>query len=131
MTELLKFLLVGLLNTGVGLPSIWGAMYFLRFDEVGANFFGYSIGLIFSFALNRSWPFRPGESVSRSFPRWLVAAMLAYLVNLGIVYTASHLANIDPYLAQPLGIGAYTAVMFLAGRFYVFRESSQMLQEGN
>ena len=120
MAQLLKFLLVGLANTGVGLLCIWGAMGFLRLNEVAANFFGYAIGLVFSFTLNRSWTFTHSETASRSFPRWVVAAMLAYVVNLAIVLVALRLAEVDPYLAQPLGIGAYTAIMFLAGRYYVF-----------
>ena len=105
MAQLLKFLLVGLANTGVGLLCIWGAMGFLRLNEVAANFFGYAIGLVFSFTLNRSWTFTHSETASRSFPRWVVAAMLAYVVNLAIVLVALRLAEVDPYLAQPLGIG--------------------------
>jgi putative flippase GtrA len=132
MAQLLKFLLVGLANTGVGLLCIWGAMWFLQLNEVAANFFGYAIGLGFSFTLNRSWTFTHSEAVSHSFPRWLVAAMLAYVVNLAIVLLALRLAEFDPYLAQPLGIGAYTAIMFLAGRFYVFRaRPPPLLQETN
>lgn len=126
MAQLLKFLLVGLANTGVGLPCIWGAMSLLQLNEVTANLFGYGIGLVFSFTLNRSWTFTHSEAVSRSFARWLVAAMLAYAGNLVIVLTAIRAARIDAYLAQPLGIGAYTAIMFLASRFYVFRASRRL-----
>ncbi len=131
MAQLLKFLLVGLANTGVGLLCIWGAMWFLQLNEVVANFFGYAIGLVFSFTLNRFWTFTHSEAVSRSFPRWLVAATLAYVVNLAIVLVVLRLTEIDPYLAQPLGIGPYTAIMFLACRFYVFRASRPLFQESN
>ena len=116
-----RFLLVGFANTGVGLLCIWGAMWLLGLNEAAANFLGYAIGLVFSYALNRAWTFMDIQAISRGFPRWLAAAVLAYLVNLAVVVEAIRRAEIDPYLAQPLGICAYSAIMFLAGRYYVFR----------
>lgn len=120
MTQLLRFLLVGLANTGGGLLCIWGAMWLLGLNEAAANFLGYSLGLAFSYTANRAWTFGDNQAVSRSLPRWLAAAMVAYLVNLAVVVGATRLAGIDPYLAQLLGIAPYTATMFLAGRCYVF-----------
>ena len=129
MVQLLRFLLVGLANTAVGLLCIWGAMRFLALNEAAANFIGYAFGLVFGFTLNRSWTFSHSEAFSRSFPRWLVVALLAYPTNLAIVLVAHRLGGMDPYFAQPLGIGAYTAIMFLGGRCYVFRNPSPSLRE--
>ena len=56
-------------------------------------------------------------------------AVLAYLVNLVIVLVAHRLGGVDPYLAQPLGIGAYTAIMFLGSRYYVFGNPRPILRE--
>ena len=106
MVQLLRFLLVGLANTAVGLLCIWGAMRFLALNEAAANFIGYAFGLVFGFTLNRSWTFSHSEAFSRSFPRWLVVALLAYPTNLAIVLVAHRLGGMDPYFAQPLGIGA-------------------------
>jgi putative flippase GtrA len=95
-------------------------MWLLGLNEAAANFLGYSLGLAFSYTANRAWTFADNQAVSRSLPRWLAAAMVAYLVNLAVVVGATRLAGIDPYLAQLLGIAPYTATMFLAGRCYVF-----------
>jgi|ERR1019366_5128245 putative flippase GtrA len=129
MAQLFRFLLVGLANTGVGLLCIWGAMRFLDLNVVAANFIGYGCGLALSFTLNRSWTFAHNEAIARSLPRWLAMAVLAYLVNLAIVLAAHRLGGIDPYLAQPLGIGAYTAIMFLGSRYYVFCNPRPILRE--
>jgi putative flippase GtrA len=120
MGQLYRFLLVGLANTGFGLLCIWGAMRLFAFSDVAANFFGYACGLILSFALNRSWTFAHSEAAVRTFPRWLAVAAVAYLVNLGVVLAAHRLGGVNPYLAQPLGIGVYTVIMFLGSRHYVF-----------
>jgi putative flippase GtrA len=120
MGQLYRFLLVGLANTVVGLLCIWGAMRFFAFSDAAANLFGYACGLVQSFVLNRTWTFAHRGAVMRSFPRWLAVAVVAYLANLGIVLAAHRLGGVNPYLAQPLGIGAYTTIMFLGSRHFVF-----------
>jgi putative flippase GtrA len=122
MQQLLRFSTVGVLNSIVGLLCIWGAMYFLGLGEVAANLLGYAIGLVVSFSLNRTWTFSDRGDASRSFPRWLALAGVAYVVNLAVVIAAYRVVGIDPYLAQPLGIAAYTAIMFFGSRAFVFRE---------
>jgi putative flippase GtrA len=129
MGQLYRFLLVGLGNTGVGLLCIWGTMHFLALNDVAANFIGYACGLFLGFAMHRSWTFTHGESISRSFPRWLAVAAMAYLVNLGVLLLAHRLGGVDPYLAQPLGIGAYTTIMFLGSRYYVFCNPGSFVRE--
>lgn len=122
MGQLLRFGAVGLLNTFVGLLCIWGAMYFLRLGAVAANLLGYAIGLGVSFALNRRWTFRHDGAVSTTLPRWIALAAVSYGANLAVVLAAHRGAGLDPYLAQPLGIAAYTGLMFLGSRYLVFRQ---------
>jgi putative flippase GtrA len=79
---------------------------------------------VVSFSLHRIWTFGDRSAVSRSFPRWLALAAVAYPANLAIVIAAHRIGGIDAYLAQPLGIAVYTAIMFLGGRYLVFRQPS-------
>ncbi len=120
IAQLIRFLLVGLVNTGFGLAIIWSAMRFLGAGPGLANLIGYALGLILSFALNRAYTFAHEGEVSRSFPRWLAVAGVAYLANLAVVLFAHHVLGVDAYLAQPLGIPAYTLISFLGGRHFVF-----------
>jgi putative flippase GtrA len=122
VSQFLRFSLVGLINTAVGLLCIWGAMYLLSFDEVSANLTGYALGLVLSFVLNRLWTFSDQGAISRTFPRWLALAAVAYLVNLALVVAAHRVGGLNPYLAQPIGIAAYTAIMFIGSRALIFRE---------
>lgn len=120
MGQLLSFFLVGLANTVVGLFCIWITMWLMELNELAANFVGYFVGLVLSYSLNRTWTFADTQKVSGSFPRWFFAAMLAYFFNLAVVIIAIRQMEIDPYLAQLLGIVVYASIMFLAGRYYVF-----------
>jgi putative flippase GtrA len=122
MGQLLRFSTVGAINTVVGLLSIWAAMYFLRLEPVAANLLGYTVGLLLSFVLNRAWTFADQGSLPRTMLRWLALAGVSYLGNLLVVLVASRVAGVDPYLAQPLGIAAYTIMMFSGSRALVFRE---------
>jgi putative flippase GtrA len=122
MRHLLRFSLVGIVNTAIGLICIWSTMYFLALNEVAANLCGYVVALGVSFALNRTWTFGHSGPVAASLPRWLGLAALAYVANLAIVVTAHRLFGIDAYLAQPLGICGYTLTMFLGAKFLVFRD---------
>lgn len=53
----IRFCSVGVLNTLIGLAIIFGLMRFGGVQYVLANAIGYAIGMMLSFALNRSWTF--------------------------------------------------------------------------
>ena len=56
-TNLVRYLVVGFLNTLLGLMVIYFAMYVLRFGVVAANVIGYAVGVVVSFLLNQRWTF--------------------------------------------------------------------------
>lgn len=72
-----RYLVVGLLNTLVGLLVIIALQALLGFSPVVANACGYATGLAASFIANRSWTFRHSGSIGRSAA--LYAAMFALL----------------------------------------------------
>jgi putative flippase GtrA len=53
-----RYLLVGLLNTGLGYAIIFGCMYGLGLSPVLSNALGYGLGMSISYFLNRSFTFR-------------------------------------------------------------------------
>ena len=118
-TTILRFLLVGVGNTLVGLVSIFGAKGLLGMGDVAANAFGYCIGFFVSFTLNRAWTFQHGGSVSKSLKLFLLVQAVAYLVNLLCVVFLIEL-GVNSYLAQTLGIAPYTIVSYLGSRYLAF-----------
>lgn len=133
---LMRYLLVGIANTLVGLSTIYFAMYILQLGVVSANAFGYSIGILLSFALNKTWTFSNGDHVVASFLRYILVLAVAYWANLATVlfadshfdlnpYAAVLFANtrfdINPYMAQAIGIIPYTAIGYLGSRYFAFR----------
>ena len=120
MSQIAKFIAVGLVNTGVGLACMWGAMAVLGLGIVPANALGYAVGIGVSFLLNRAWTFAHQGPWLASFLRWLVIVAIAYSLNLLAVLTVNRQFRIDPYLSQLAGVVVYTAVSFLGARFFAF-----------
>jgi putative flippase GtrA len=118
---LVRFLIVGVANTLVGIGTMYAAMYFLGFDIVYANILGYAIGTIQSFLLNKSWTFGSSDRAVSSFIRFLLVLAVAYGANLATVVVANTTFGVNPYVAQALGIFPYTSIGFLGSRYFAFR----------
>ena len=115
-----RYLMVGIVNTLIGL----GTIYALLFVGVGsglANLLGYAVGLAVGFVLNSRWTFRLGRRDVASIARYGVSAASCYVLNLTIVIVCSRERAVNIYVAQLLGVAAYTVAMFVACRVYVFR----------
>jgi len=126
--QAVRFGLVGLINTGVGLLAIYAVLYFGSTGPVIANAAGYAIGLAVSFVLNRLWTFEDRSAIKRVLPRYLVTAGVAYLCNLAVVVAGTGYFHVNPYAIQPLGIILYTAIMFFGCRCYVFAGTESGVQ---
>jgi len=117
----IKFAVVGVANTLVGLSSIYLGKWLLGFGDVMANACGYSIGLALSFILNRRWTFRHSGPVIPALARFFAVFILAYLSNLVTVLLAIKSLEANSYLAQASGILPYTVIFFLGSRYVAFR----------
>ena len=120
MRELLRFVTVGSLNTLIGLSCIYVAMGVLGLGFVASNALGYTVGIMISFALNRSWTFGHDGSWRHSLPKWLVVVGVAYACNLLVATTVRDRLGVDPYWAQLCGVVVYTAVSFAGARWFAF-----------
>lgn len=119
---LVRYLLVGIANTIVGLGTIYFAMYFLQLEIVYANALGYTIGVLLSFILNKKWTFKSSDHVLYSLLRFLSVLAAAYMANLGTVLFAVNKFQVNPYIAQALGFIPYTAIGFLGSRYFAFQK---------
>ena len=103
-----RFLSVGALNTLLGYSIIFFAMYALNFSPEASNLLGYSVGLVVSFLLSKSFTFRSSGAASSELIRFLLVFAIAYAINL------AELSFLVRVLAWHAGIS-----QLLAGVFYV------------
>ena len=126
-STILRFLLVGVGNTLVGLISIFTAKGLFGMGDVAANAFGYSIGITVSFTLNRAWTFRHSGSIANTLMLFLLVQAIAYLINLICVLFLID-QGVNGYLAQTLGIAPYTVVSYIGSRYLAFAEPKVTVQ---
>ena len=123
--QALRFGAVGLLNTGLGLFTIWLFMW-LGSSPILSNAIGYGVGMVSSFGLNRSWSFarQDKESAARNamsdIPKFLVAFFSAWLLNITVVSFGLYATDMSPYLLQIFGLVTYTVAFFVFCRVWVF-----------
>jgi putative flippase GtrA len=115
-----RFLATGVLNTLVGLGTIFALKWLFAVGDTAANVCGYAVGIVFSCAVNSRWTFRSRESFLSIAPKYVALVGIAYLLNLGVVHLLLR-AGMDSYLAQSLGVPPYTLITYLGARFWVFR----------
>lgn len=123
-SEFLKFVIVGVANTAVGLGTIFTAWRYLGLAHVPANVTGYAAGLICSYFLNRRWTFNHRGPARESLWRFLLVVAVAYAANLWVLVEASERLGQDSFLPQLIGAVVYTALGYLGSRFFAFRKKS-------
>ena len=118
----LRFALVGIGNTLLGLVVIYAAKWAGRLPDLPANLLGYLAGLAVSYGLNARWTFAFRGRHGAAAARFVLVILAAYLANICTVYAALGLA-LNSYLAQAAGIVPYTVVGYLGMALFVFREA--------
>ena len=121
--QFIRFSSFGVINTLVGLLSIFGTKAYIYDNDVIANAAGYGTGLLVSFLLNKSWTFHDHSSFLKSGIRFLEAFFICYALNLGTVLTCIYWFDLNSYLAQAIGVIPYTIFFFLICKYYTFNGS--------
>lgn len=119
-----RFVVVGLTNSFVGLLVIYGCKWFLDMGDIPANAIGYGIGIMLGFQLNKRWTFGHNGVFLNTFLRYILVLAFAYAVNLTVVLYGIELLNLNSYLAQAMGIVPYTLVGYLGSHFFVFNKTN-------
>ena len=118
--SIVKFLLVGVVNTLVGLGVIWITKEMLGASDTAGNLTGYTVGVTVSFLLNKQWTFRFRGDRGASLPRFLAVFVISYSANLATVLSLVRLTSLDSFLCQAAGTVPYSALFYLGCRWYAF-----------
>lgn len=120
---LIRFGLVGLLNTAVGLAVIMGLDLGLHVAPHLANAGGYAVGIGIGFALNRGFVFRNDGHIGRTGAKYLAAVAVAFIANQTVLAAALHVygaMTFARFAAQLTAMASYTLLLFALCRAWVF-----------
>jgi putative flippase GtrA len=110
----------GVVNTIAGFGSIFALMR-CGASPVVANIGGYVVGLLLSFFLSKKLVFRSdGQFVDEGL-RYLIAFAVCFAANLATLRLAINELHMNANLAQLLATLTYTALMYTATRWFVFK----------
>jgi len=130
--EILKFGLVGLLNTLINL-AVFNALL-IGIDNVGrvkANFVATAVATVFAYLMSRYWTFRhrPSDhSTSREFMLFVVFNVIGLGIESALIGGTVYILGLSSILAvnvaKVLGLGLGTIFRFWAYRTFVFRPAT-------
>lgn len=121
---LLRFVLVGLSNTAVGLGTTWLALRHFGLGDAAANAVGYGAGFLWGFSWHRTWTFRHRGAIDTGLRRYAVVCCGSYLANLTMVLQVSRLLGEGNLVTQFCGMATYTMLAYTGARLYAFRSTA-------
>lgn len=132
-----RFLLVGVVNTIVGLSSMYLFLHGFSFSYWVSTFLGNVIGACVSYILNRSFTFKSNAAVGTSMLRFAIVILICYIISyyLGEKIALFLFAKISflgtKYAADAavlFGTGIYTITNYLGQRLFVFKQRQAIEQ---
>lgn len=147
ITQVLKYGIVGVMNTLLTILTIWLLMRF-AFHVTGdtgasslavsvSNVVGYVVGLINSFIWNRKWTFNSSRKWKTDLFRFIIAFLICFIPQLLLVnalntyvhHRSFHFELLNreiivsfAYIWQLTGIVFYTVLNFLLNKYYTFKK---------
>lgn len=123
MHEIGKFLLLGILSTGVDY-SLYLVLITLGLDYVGAIVLGYSAGLWVNYFIGRRYIFTQGtklKSTHREFISVVGIALVGMLLNIAIVKILSYsLWQMNPMYSRGIAIGIVFFWNYILRKIFVY-----------
>jgi putative flippase GtrA len=126
-----RFILVGIINTLVGLSTILTFLHVLDLPYYISTFAGNSIGALVSYLLNRCYTFHSTKSIQKSGPLFIVVVAVSYFSaysigdrfgsEIGHVHLSFIFLNSEN-IAVLIGTGLYTIINYFGQKYFVFME---------
>lgn len=118
-SQAIRYCIVGGMNTAVTaaviftLTAFGSALY-------AANFLGYAVGILFSYAFNTLFTFSSTPSFKR-LAKFLTCCAVCYVINLAAMNAAMLIGFKNEYLIQLTGMFFYTVSGFFINKLWVMK----------
>ncbi|MDR7235813.1 GtrA family protein [Neobacillus drentensis] len=131
-----RFIMVGVVNTVVGLSVMYLLLHALGQSYWIATFLGNSIGACVSFLLNRNFTFKSKDSVSKSAVRFIVVILGCYFISyeIGRSFVDWILKNYEFFspvvktdISVLIGTCLYTLLNYFGQKLFVFSKKDSAL----
>ncbi|AZN43744.1 GtrA family protein [Paenibacillus albus] len=136
----IRFLIIGVFNTLIGLTVTYGTLHLLSFSYWGSTFTGNSVGAVVSYTLNKRITFNNNDRIPRTFLLFVMVILFCYFssyyIGLKVVQLAGtqllHLrGNWAKDAAVMISTGLYTIMNYFGQKWIVFRETENRYEASN
>ncbi|MDZ5473863.1 GtrA family protein [Bacillus sp. 31A1R] len=126
----IRFLLVGILNTFIGLLTMFFLLNLLNQGYWISTFLGNAVGAMVSFLLNRTFTFNSKVSFIKGGSSFIIVILITYFFAYGLssmiskaFYNMVDITNFisEKELAVIIGVGLYTIINYFGQKYFVFR----------
>ncbi|MBU0490287.1 MAG: GtrA family protein [Chloroflexi bacterium] len=117
-----KFAIVGALNTVVDMGLYLVLAHWVGVWPVAAKVISYSVGVLNSFAWNRSWTFRSEASAWKTLALFVLVNLVALGLNAGVMHVCLDTLAAPELISLALATGVAFLWNFAVSKLVVFRE---------
>jgi putative flippase GtrA len=121
--QLLRYAIAGLCVTQFAACIYSGAVLFLRADPLVANLLSTVCGLAAGYVVHSRWSFAAVQTERDGWQvgRFLLASLIAFLINSTWVLLLTRTLHLSPLAPVPFMMVATPWISFLLNRYWVFR----------
>lgn len=121
--QLVRYAIAGFCVTQFAAAVYSALIYFLAIDPLQANSLSTLCGLVAGYLVHSRWSFAVGGSAHEHLQvgRFLLASLLAFLINSFWIWLLVRTLHMSPYAPVPLMMLATPCISFLLNRYWVFR----------
>ena len=120
-----RYLTVGAFNTLFGYAIIFSGMYLLEMTPEMSNALGYSLALLLSFVLNRTFTFKSTGCRTQELGRFLAVFLVAYSANFVALYVLVRVLFVNAAISQVLAGIFYVGFSYAMNKNFVFNASQK------
>ncbi|WP_376778041.1 GtrA family protein [Inconstantimicrobium mannanitabidum] len=120
--EVIKFGLVGILNTGITMV-VYNILIFFGVNYIVANAIGYVAGVANSYIWNKNWVFNAKDKKDNSLIfKFIVVNVISFAVNSGVLILCENYITKNKTIAQLPAIIMGMAVNYILNKIWTFKK---------
>lgn len=122
MLEVIKFGLVGILNTGITMV-VYNILILLGVNYILANAIGYVAGVANSYIWNKNWVFKAKDKKDNSLIfKFIVVNVISFAVNSGVLILCETYITKNKTIAQLPAIIMGMGVNYILNKIWTFKK---------
>lgn len=118
--ELFRYSMVGTVRLILTVLFIFVPQNLWEVNYILANLTGYAVILSLGFVLHKHWAFKSEGDWRNEAVLYLLAFLVSYLLNLGILVFAGELLHLGENISQGMAIATFSVTNFLMNKFWAF-----------